>query len=126
MKIFWRFPVVAIASSMLILEGCASSNYPAIANNASAGANNACSSTSPQYPDASRRNGEYGTVIMRVLVDAGGIAHRAQVFQSSGHSRLDQSAIAWAMSCKFDPWTVDDSHPQTIWREMPFTFPPSQ
>jgi len=119
MKIFWRFLFTAFSSSALISGGWASTND-------SADAKNPCSSTSPRYSDASRRNGEYGTVVMRVLVDAGGTANRAEVVQSTGHTRLDQAAIAWIMSCSFTPWTVDASHPQTLSREIRFNFEPSR
>lgn len=49
--------------------------------------------TEPVYPAASRRAGEEGTTVLRVLVDEHGRAGDVSVVQSSGFPRLDQSAV---------------------------------
>jgi periplasmic protein TonB len=46
----------------------------------------------PGYPLLSRRAGEQGRVLLRVLVNADGRADEVQVHTSSGHWRLDDSA----------------------------------
>jgi protein TonB len=47
----------------------------------------------PVYPPASRRAGEQGTVMLRVLVDERGRPGDISVLQSSGFPRLDQAAL---------------------------------
>jgi periplasmic protein TonB len=49
--------------------------------------------TDPIYPPASRRAGEEGTTVLRVLVDERGRPGDVSVVQSSGFPRLDQSAV---------------------------------
>lgn len=53
------------------------------------------------YPAMSKREGEHGTVILRVLVLASGKAVNAEVIQSSGFSRLDKSAQTAALSSEY-------------------------
>ena len=48
----------------------------------------------PVYPPASRRAGEEGTGIFRVLVDTNGHPLDVQVLKSSGFPRLDEAAVA--------------------------------
>lgn len=47
----------------------------------------------PVYPPASRRAGEEGTGVFRVLVDANGRPLDVQVLKSSGFPRLDEAAV---------------------------------
>lgn len=47
----------------------------------------------PSYPPLSRRMGEQGKVLLRVLVNADGSAARVELRNSSGSPRLDQSAL---------------------------------
>src|SRR5690606_36947894 len=46
----------------------------------------------PQYPALSRRVGEEGTVVLRVLVNERGLPERVEVQTSSDSSRLDDAA----------------------------------
>jgi len=48
----------------------------------------------PEYPLESRRRGEEGTVLVRLQVDPAGKVTAACVVRSSGHARLDRSALA--------------------------------
>lgn len=57
----------------------------------------------PVYPALSRRAGEQGRVLLRVHVTADGRADEVQVKTSSGHERLDQSALAAVMQWRFVP-----------------------
>jgi periplasmic protein TonB len=57
----------------------------------------------PRYPPASVRAGEQGTVLLRVLVDAGGVPQRVDIARSSGHARLDTAARDSVMSAPFRP-----------------------
>jgi periplasmic protein TonB len=47
----------------------------------------------PVYPPASRRAGEEGTGVFRVLVDTNGRPLEVQVMKSSGFPRLDEAAV---------------------------------
>lgn len=47
----------------------------------------------PTYPMASRRMGEQGTVLVRVLLDDAGAVRTATVETGSGHRRLDEAAL---------------------------------
>jgi len=58
----------------------------------------------PKYPQASRRQREEGTVILRVLVDPSGHAARIEVHQSSGFSRLDHAAREAVEQAEFKPY----------------------
>jgi protein TonB len=57
----------------------------------------------PQYPSASRRLGEQGTVQLRVLVSADGHAAHVAVHRSSGFPRLDDAAAAAVRDWRFVP-----------------------
>jgi protein TonB len=57
----------------------------------------------PQYPSASRRLGEQGTVQLRVLVSADGHAAHVGLHRSSGFPRLDDAAAAAVRDWRFVP-----------------------
>jgi protein TonB len=57
----------------------------------------------PTYPSISRRIGEHGRVLLRVHVAADGSATEVQLHTSSGHARLDDSALATVRRWKFVP-----------------------
>jgi protein TonB len=61
----------------------------------------------PQYPMASRRNQEAGTLVLSIEIDVNGNPGKVEVTRSSGHPRLDESAKSWVGTCKFKPQTVD-------------------
>ncbi|MDH5709034.1 MAG: energy transducer TonB [Hylemonella sp.] len=58
---------------------------------------------SPRYPALSRRLGEQGTVLIRVLIEVDGCAAQAEIQRSSGHARLDQAALAAVRSWRYVP-----------------------
>jgi len=59
--------------------------------------------TAPAYPAPSRRLGETGVVVLRVeLSESGNVAH-ARVERSSGHSRLDDAALAAVRTWRCTP-----------------------
>ncbi|MFL2656879.1 MAG: energy transducer TonB [Burkholderiaceae bacterium] len=45
----------------------------------------------PNYPRVSKRRGEQGTVILRFLINEKGRAEKAEIKQTSGYTRLDNS-----------------------------------
>ena len=57
----------------------------------------------PAYPASSKRLGETGTVLLRVLVDERGRAESVDVATSSGFERLDRAAIDAVRRWKFVP-----------------------
>jgi periplasmic protein TonB len=57
----------------------------------------------PVYPPQSRRAGEEGTGVYRVLVDANGRPQEVTVATSSGFPRLDEAAVAAIRKWVFKP-----------------------
>jgi protein TonB len=57
----------------------------------------------PPYPPQSRRRGEEGKVILRVLVSKEGAALQVEVDTSSGSNRLDESALNTVRQWRFIP-----------------------
>lgn len=57
----------------------------------------------PVYPNASRRLGEEGRVVLRVRVSADGLPLSVEIRQSSGHMRLDDAARAAVEQWRFVP-----------------------
>ena len=57
----------------------------------------------PGYPMLSKRLGEEGRVLLRVLVNPEGLAEQVEVRQSSGHPRLDQAALGTVRRWRFIP-----------------------
>lgn len=57
----------------------------------------------PDYPPMSRRLGEEGRVLMKVLVAADGTATHVQIEKSSGSERLDKAAINAVKRWQFLP-----------------------
>lgn len=58
-----------------------------------------------EVPLASRRLGESGTVLLRVLVDVKGLPRQVSVHRSSGFARLDEQALAAMRQARFQPQT---------------------
>lgn len=75
----------------------------------------------PQYPGLSRRLGEEGRVMLRVFVDERGLPVRVEMRTSSGHERLDNSALEAVKQWKFVPARRGD---QTVsgWVVVPISF----
>jgi protein TonB len=75
----------------------------------------------PDYPAASRRAEETGTVTLRFLIDTEGHAVKGEVVKSSGHRRLDEAALSALGLCQFKPGTVDGK-PETAVRELQYVW----
>ena len=58
-----------------------------------------------EVPLASRRLGESGTVLLRVVVDAQGQPRQISVHRSSGFARLDEQALVAMRAARFQPVT---------------------
>ncbi|MBM3387163.1 MAG: energy transducer TonB, partial [Betaproteobacteria bacterium] len=68
----------------------------------------------PEYPSASRRLEEEGTVHLRFLVGPDGKVMQSEVEKSSGYKRLDEAARAGLSRCQFRPATLDGK-PEQGW-----------
>lgn len=82
---------------------------------------NSANCEKPDYPSASRRLEEAGTVSLRFLVGADGKVIQAEVEKSSGFKRLDEAARAGLSRCSFKPATVDGK-PEQGWATMKYTW----
>jgi len=80
-----------------------------------------CPTPEPQYPMASRRNQESGTLVLRIQIDINGSPGKIEVSRSSGYPRLDESARNWIASCRFKVATVEGK-PVAGWATQAYTF----
>lgn len=75
----------------------------------------------PRYPLAARRNGEQGTVLLKVLVSAEGLPLRVELDQSSGSSYLDAAAQDAVRTWRFVPARRGAQNIED-WARVPVTF----
>ncbi|MDY6947924.1 MAG: M56 family metallopeptidase [Pseudomonadota bacterium] len=75
----------------------------------------------PQYPSASRRAGEAGTVVLKLHVLEDGSVGDAAVVKSSGYPDLDYAAFYEAFRWRLEPGTVDGA-PSRMWGRFAVTF----
>lgn len=75
----------------------------------------------PPYPPLSRRLGEEGRVLVRVLVDQEGRPRTVALDASSGHSRLDNAALQAVRRWRFMPAKLDE-RPVSEWVVVPVVF----
>jgi protein TonB len=76
---------------------------------------------SPPYPAISKRLGEQGRVVVRVLIDDKGFPQQAELQATSGHTRLDQAAVNAVMSWRYVPGRKAGKA-QSMWFNVPITF----
>lgn len=75
----------------------------------------------PPYPSLSRRLGEQGKVVLRVLVSGQGTAESVELRSSSGSSRLDNAALDTVRRWKFVPARRGETTVQS-WVLVPVIF----
>jgi len=75
----------------------------------------------PVYPALSRRQGEQGKVVLRVLVNTGGSADEVQIRTSSGFPRLDESARDTVRRWRFIS-AKRGAEPVAAWVLIPISF----
>jgi protein TonB len=75
----------------------------------------------PVYPNASRRLGEQGKVLLRVYVSAQGLAEKVELKLGSGFARLDQAAQDAVARWRFVPARRGDEA-VSAWVQVPITF----
>ncbi|MBK6007413.1 energy transducer TonB [Ramlibacter ginsenosidimutans] len=75
----------------------------------------------PAYPPTSRRLGEHGKVVLRVLIGVDGRAQDATVLESSGFARLDRAALEAARQWRYVPGKRGGV-PEPMWVKVPIDF----
>lgn len=75
----------------------------------------------PAYPPLSKRLGEQGKVIVRVLIGADGVPQKAELRQSSGFERLDQAALAAVLKWRYVPGKRGGVA-EDMWFNVPINF----
>lgn len=75
----------------------------------------------PEYPPSSRRMGEEGKTILRVLVNDRGRADRVEIQKSSGSPRLDDAARQAVIRALFKPY-MEDGKAVSVYAIVPIKF----
>lgn len=75
----------------------------------------------PVYPARSRKAGEQGSVMVRVLVDIAGRPSQVSLQTSSGHPALDESAVSAVRAAQFRPY-AEGGMAQAVWVLVPINF----
>lgn len=75
----------------------------------------------PDYPRASLRNNEVGTVKLQLLVNVSGYVSRAKVVETSGFRDLDRAALVGFMGCKLKP-PEKDGKVTEMWIDMRYVW----
>jgi len=75
----------------------------------------------PAYPDAARREGREGRVLLRVLIDDQGKTRSVEINRSSGSDALDQAATEAIKLWRFHPAHAGD-RPVSSWVSIPIEF----
>lgn len=75
----------------------------------------------PAYPRQSKRLGEQGTVLLLVEIDTDGSASKIKLQQSSGHARLDRTALEAVAKWRFIAGKKAGV-PQKMWVKIPIHF----
>jgi len=78
--------------------------------------------TQPEYPPASRRAGEAGTVTLQAMVKEDGRPAEVKVVKSSGFEKLDEAAVKEVeRNWRFVPGK-EDGKPVAMWHTFQVTF----
>ncbi len=75
----------------------------------------------PDYPSASRRLEEEGTVSLKFLIGADGRVLQADIEKTSGFPRLDEAARNALSKCQFRAGTIDGKAEQS-WASIKYTW----
>lgn len=75
----------------------------------------------PVYPSVSKRLGETGVVMLRVLISEKGQAEQAQIHKSSGYANLDEAGRQAAMRAVFKPY-MEDGKAVPVYVLVPINF----
>lgn len=77
----------------------------------------------PSYPRQALRMGWYGTVCLRVTVDAGGFVTHGFVEETSGHHVLDEAALKAFKLWEFEPRSDGRNDVRSIRKRFAFKLP---
>ena len=75
----------------------------------------------PDYPRMSKRLGEQGRVVVKVLIGEDGHAQKVELLTSSGFERLDKSAMEAAMRWRYVPGKRGGVA-EAMWYQVPIQF----
>ena len=75
----------------------------------------------PGYPAISKRMGEQGKVVLRVLIGTDGAPQKVEINKSSGYERLDRQAQEAVMRWRFVPGKRNGV-PEAMWNLVPVNF----
>ena len=75
----------------------------------------------PIYPTRSRKAGEQGNIMVRVLIDATGRPAQVSLQTSSGYRALDESALSAVRAAQFRPY-AEGGLAQAVWVLVPINF----
>ena len=75
----------------------------------------------PRYPQAARREGWEGTVVLRIAINSGGAVEKVKTQESSGFPALDESAMQSVKTWRFDP-AKDGEFPISSTVDLPIRF----
>ncbi len=75
----------------------------------------------PAYPPLSKRLGEQGKVVLRVLIGVDGAPQKAEIRTSSGFERLDQAALATVLRWRYVPGKRAGVA-EAMWFNVPINF----
>lgn len=75
----------------------------------------------PAYPPLSKRLGEQGKVVVRVLIGVDGVPQKAEIRQSSGFDRLDQAALNTVLKWRYVPGKRGGVA-EEMWFNVPINF----
>jgi protein TonB len=75
----------------------------------------------PAYPPLSKRLGEQGKVVIRVLISVDGTAQKGEIRQSSGFARLDQAALTTVLKWRYVPGKRNGVA-EDMWFNVPINF----
>ena len=76
----------------------------------------------PEYPEAARKLGLKGMVIVRVLVDKNGKVIDARILKSSNYPILDEAALKASKGFIFEPARDEEGRPIEFFTTIPFRF----
>lgn len=122
-------PVSTPAPLLAPVVSSASNAAPATAANASAATGHSDTAAAvvsgscakPEYPLASRRLEEEGSVTLRFRVEANGQVSQSEVQNSSGFKRLDEAARAALSRCRFSP-ALAQGQATASWATLRYTW----
>jgi protein TonB len=75
----------------------------------------------PEWPKASLRNEETGTVTLSFLIGTDGRVADSKIVKSSGFRDLDKAAVVGITKCRFKPGSVDGK-PEQAWMQMQYVW----